>query len=646
MKAFLICSLFILSSFLVFSQKSPIKFGEIPMEDMKMISYPLDSSADAVILCDYGEAYIQSNINSVTMTFERHRRIKILKSSGTEWANASIPLYFSGSAEERVTNLKAVSYNLEAGKVVETKMEKESVFKEKFNRNYNIQKFTVPNVKEGTVVEYSYKVISEFFSVFPNWQFQETIPTRHSEYWAIMPEFFFYEKYLQGYVPMTGYEVKDKSSADFNTKAHHWIVKDVPAFKAEPFMTSEDDYVSKINFALSYVQFPGQPTQEIMGSWEKLNKTLIESEYFGTVIERSGFLKNVVAELLTGIEDPIQKVSTIHSYVKNNVEWDGYKDFRADNLKKILERKKGTSGDINLLLGSMLDKAGFKVEMILLSTRDHGFIRQSYPMERQFNYTICSVQVGDKTLLLDATDRFLPYTVLPDRCLNGTGMVVSATNHRWINIETKIKAKTTVMGEFAMTDLGELKGKLSFIRDGYDAHAMRKNFDAKGETEYLKDFLGAKSWSIEKSEFKNIKDLDQSAKEEYQLTISEHATAAGDVIYVSPFVYGQFNKNPFTSENREYPVDFGSMNEKIYMVKFIVPEGFKVEEMPQSKVIQLPGNAARFMYNVSLTGNNLQITSNFQINRNIFTQVDYPNLREFYNQVVAKQAEQIVLKKQ
>jgi hypothetical protein len=646
MKAFLVCSLFILSSVFVFSQKSPIKFGEIPMEDMKMTTYPLDSSADAVILCDYGEAYIQSNINSVTMTFERHRRIKILKSSGTDWANASIPLYFSGTSEERVSNLKAVSYNLDGGKIVETKMDKESVFKEKFNRNYNIQKFTIPNVKEGTVLEYSYKVISEFYWIFPNWQFQASIPTKHSEYWAIIPEFFFYEKYMQGYVPVTDYEVKDRSSSDFSTKAHHWTVKNVPAFKEEPFMTSEDDYVSKMNFALSHVQFRGQPTQEIMGSWQKLNDTLLESEYFGTVIERSGFLKNVVAGLLTGIEDPIQKITTIHTYVKNNVEWDGYKDFRAENLKKILERKKGSSGDINLLLGSMLDKAGFSVEMILLSTRDHGFIRQSYPMERQFNYTICSVKVGDKTLLLDATDRFLPYTVLPDRCLNGTGMVVSATNHRWINVETKVKAKTTVMGDFAMTDVGELKGKLSFIRDGYDAHTMRKTYEAKGETEYLKDFLGTKSWSIDKSEFKNIKDLDQSAKEEYQLTIAEHATIAGDVIYVSPFVFGQLSKNPFTSENREYPVDFGSMNEKVYMVKLVVPEGFKVEELPQSKVIQLPGNAARFMYNATVNGNNVQITSNFQINRNIFTQVDYPNLREFYNQVVAKQAEQIVLKKQ
>jgi len=41
----------------------------------------------------------------------------------------------------------------------------------------------------------------------------------------------------------------------------------------------------------------------------------------------------------------------------------------------------------------------------------------------------------------------------------------------------------------------------------------------------------------------------------------------------------------------------------------------------------------------------LSITSSLNINRSLFSQVEYPNLREFYNVMVAKQAEQIVLKK-
>ncbi len=645
MKALCIASLCIILSIFSYGQKSPVKFGDIPMEDLQMTSYPLDSSASAIILCDYGEAYLTVNTNGANLIFERHVRIKVLKKGGESRANATIPLWNQGSSEERVTDFKAKSYNLVGGKIIESEISKDGVFKEKFNRYINLQKFTIPNAKEGSVLEYSYKIYSPFIVNFPNWNFQTSIPTRHSEYWAIIPDVFEFEKYMQGYIGVTDYQVKSVNGSSFQSNAHHWTVKDVPAFKDEPFMTSENDYISKINFALAYVKFRGQAPQEVLGSWQTLNNRLLENEDFGTVIERSGFLKTIVADIVAGTEDPLEKITRIHTYVKNNVEWDGYADYQANNLRKVMELKKGSSGDINLILGSMLDKAGFTVEMILLSTRDHGFIRQQYPMTRQFNYTICSVKIDGKTILLDATDKYLPYTTLPTRCLNGVGMIVSKTNHGWINIETKSKSKTSVTATLSLSTTGDMKGTLNFVRDGYDAHMMRKTYLSKGEPEYVKDFIGAKSWQVEKSEFKNINEVNQLAKEDYSLTISEHAMVAGDVIYVNPFVADQITKNPFVSENREYPVDFGSMTEKIYIAKLNLPEGYVIEELPQSKVIQLPGNAAKYSYNASQVGNSVSITSVFQINRNMFVQTDYPFLREFYNQVVAKQAEQIVLKK-
>lgn len=59
----------------------------------------------------------------------------------------------------------------------------------------------------------------------------------------------------------------------------------------------------------------------------------------------------------------------------------------------------------------------------------------------------------------------------------------------------------------------------------------------------------------------------------------------------------------------------------------------------------MPENAARYTYSVAQNGNIISLTSMFHINKSLFTQLEYPYLREFYNQVVAKQAEQIVLKK-
>jgi hypothetical protein len=645
MKAYVIAAVLFIILFEGQAQKSPIKFGEIPIEDMQMNSYKEDSSASAVVLVDYGVAYISYSSVSISLSFDRHVRIKILKKDGLKWADSKIFTYHQGSTEERVSNLKGSTYNLESGKIVETKLSKEGIFKEKFNDNLNIQKFTLPNVKEGSVIEYTYRINSEFITRFPNWEFQKEIPVVHSEYWAIIPEFFIFEKYMQGYEVLKTFEVKPKSGATFNESAFHYVMKNVPAFKPEPYMTCEDDYLSKVNFALSHINLPNRPVQEIMGSWEKLNTELLEDENFGKVISKSGFLKDLVAEITAGITDPGAKVESIHRYIRQNIEWDGTEDKYAGNLKKVLESKKGTAADINLMLASMLEKAGFTVDMVLLSTRDHGFIRENYPMEKQFNYVICALLLDGKTMLLDATEKYLPLTTLPERCLNGVGLVISTERYGWIEITTKTKAKTMISTELTLLNSGELKGNLSFIRHGYDALSMRDKYSSKGEKDYLKDFLGSRTWQVEKTQFENVKEIDKPVKETHELSIDDHTSIVGDLIYINPFVTGQIKENPFKIENRLYPVDFGAQKEQVYFCKLVIPEGYVVDELPTSRVFVLPGNAAKYTYSGTQQGNVISFTSNLQINKSLFTQTEYASLREFYNQVVAKQAEQIVLKK-
>lgn len=615
------------------------------MEDMKMMVYDKDSSAVAVVLVDYGKAYISIGVSNASLVYDRHYRIKVLKNGGLEYATRSIPLYHAGSTEERVSNLKAVAYNLENGKIAESKLNKEGIFKERFNRNINLQKFTLSNVKVGSIIEVSYTINSDFVTNFPNWQFQELIPCRHSEYHALIPDFFVMEKYMQGYLAVSDYQTKDESAVGYSIKHHAWKLKDVPAFKVEPYMTSETDYLSKINFALAYINFPGQPSQEVMGSWEKLNRSLLEDDNFGRVIAGSNYLKKITEDLITGETEPMKKIEKIFTYVKSNIEWDGWEDYLADKPKETLEKKKGSSGDINLTLASMLEKAGFLVDMVLVSTREHGFVRPQYPMSRQFNYVVVAVRVDGKPIFLDATERYLPVGVLPERCLNGQGLIISKQFHGWIDLATKMKARAVVNADLYIQD-ETLTGKLTYSHDGYKGIRMRKEYKNQGEAEYVKDFKNEHpNWEVSNIMFENVEDITKSAKQSFDVTINNHITENGDVLYLNPFVATQMEQNPFRLADRVYPVDYGSAQESVYMCKINVPDVYAIDELPKSKVMALPENAGRYTYNVTTVGNTISITSNFVISRNIFTQAEYANLREFYAQVIAKMSEQIVLKK-
>jgi hypothetical protein len=79
--------------------------------------------------------------------------------------------------------------------------------------------------------------------------------------------------------------------------------------------------------------------------------------------------------------------------------------------------------------------------------------------------------------------------------------------------------------------------------------------------------------------------------------------------------------------------------------KIEIPPNYSVEELPSGKAIALQGNTGRFLFNAIQSSNYIVVTCNVQINKALFAQNEYTALREFYTQVVAKQGEQIVLKK-
>lgn len=671
MKNLLVGLCLVLSSIPSFSQKDPIKFGDIPLEDLKMTTYSLDSSASAVILADYGQTSMNYHPDKgFSLLFERITRIKILNKNGLEWGDFSIPLYHDNNGDEKLSGLKAVTYNLENEKVVETKLKSDGIFKEKYDNNHDVTKVTLSNVKEGSVVEISYKIESGFIFNFQDWEFQHQIPVRWSEYRAAIPEYFNYDKYMQGYVSL---HINESATAqrtmnvtfreemvpgqslprsqtqkiDFIENKFRWLAKDVPAFKEEPYMTTYKDFISKINFELGYTKFPNQPIKPYMGTWDDINKIYSEDAKFYGEVKGSGFLKKTAEEITVGVTSPEEKIARIHQYVRDNFQWDGTsRKFITTSLRKVFDEKKGNSAEINLLMASMLEKLGLDVRPVLISTRDHGFIRESIPASTQFNHTLCLVNVADKKILLDATEKLLPVGVLPERCLNGNGFVVSKdAKFSWVPLTSPLKSKETTSVDVVLQDEGEFSGKITFESTGYYGQRSRKEYLSKGETEYLKGLATDHQFEIANSKFENVKELTASFKQVHDLSMKEHATVSGNMIYFNPLFVSRLKENPFKLDKREYPVDFGSPFDKIHLIKITIPSGYDVEELPESKALTMSGNMAKFLYSVTRSGNVINVTSYFQINRNLYTQEEYMSLREFYSVVVAKQAEQIVLKK-
>src|SRR6476469_6504302 len=97
----------------VLAQKtSPyIKFGKIPVEELQKKVYSIDSNANAVVLSDIGEAAIEGNTKGwFSINFKRHRLVHILNKNGFHEADVEIHLYTNGEEEEKLSDIKAVTY--------------------------------------------------------------------------------------------------------------------------------------------------------------------------------------------------------------------------------------------------------------------------------------------------------------------------------------------------------------------------------------------------------------------------------------------------------------------------------------------------------------------------------------------------------
>jgi len=650
-----------------------MKFGKIDVENLKMTHYSKDSTVSAVVLCDYGEAAIRYNTTlGFQVVFDRHTRIKIFSKEGYEWADEEIFLYQSptSSGKEVVGLLKGVTYNWEEGKVTKTKLTGKSIFEEKYDSENNIKKFTLPNVKEGSIIEYKYTLTSDFTFNFQSWEFQKSIPVLWSEFRTAIPEYFTYEKGFQGYLPVDIDEPSQSSnSINFQTitrdnttsattstveltkipyveKRNRWVIKNAPAFVSESYMTTDRNYISKVRFELASTKMPNQPIKRVMGTWDNINTKFLENSYFGLKVKGSGFLKKEVEVITANLADDNAKIEAIYNFVKSNIKWDGrsrrYLDF---NLKKPFDEKKGSSSEVNLILTSMLQKAGIVADPVLISTRSNGIIRQAFPLSSQFNYVICKVTLGDRHILLDATDPYLPMNILPKRCLNGQGWVVSENNSGWIPVVSTQRALTQVSGNLVISEDGVLSGDLTTKYRGYDSRSPRRGYFVDGEEKYISNLMDESKWEITEISLENADDLSSSFIEKYLIDEMEAAENLGGKIYLQPIVSNEWDENPFKTDERKYPVDFAMPWSEQYFVHFTIPEGYEVEEFPKSRAIVLPEGTGKFMYKVTLSENKISVLNTLDIKKSVFYQPEYATLKEFFAQIIAMQKEQIILRR-
>ncbi|MDR7372489.1 transglutaminase domain-containing protein [Flavobacterium aquidurense] len=648
------------------------KLGKVSIAELQEKAHPKDSSAVAAILYKKGKSKIEYNDNDgFFLLTEVETRIKIYKKGGYDWANQSIRYYnVSNDSKESVYISDAVTYNLVNGKIEKTKLKSDGEFNEQVNKFRSRKKITMPNVKEGSVLEYKYTIKTLNIGMMPDWKFQSSIPVNFSEYITYIPEYYTFNAREKGYLFPKVSVVKNSKSVNISSKERTsgpgyvsstsfsndkfdyietqttYFLENLPAIKEEAFVNNIDNYTASIEQELSMVKPFNQPLKMYSTDWNSVVKTIYDYDDFGPELNKTGYFEDDLKAVLANVNTPEEKILVILNYVKSRVVWDEYYSYSCDKgVKKAYQEKTGNVAEINLMLTAMLRYAGLTANPVLVSTRSNGI--PLFPNRTAFNYVIAAVETPNGNVLLDATDKYSIPNVLPLRTLNWLGRLIrkDGTSEE-VDLMPKKVSSDNVFVTYAIDAEGKVNGKIRRQCTDFNAMVMRDNFSSLKEDAYLEK-LENESNKIEISEYSrtNEKEILLPTIETFSFKGDNLTEVIGGKIYINPMLFFATTENSFKQETREYPIDFSYPFSDKYNITIQIPEGFAVETLPVPAVITMEDNLGGFKFNVAANGNSLQLAVSHQINEAIVSAEKYEMIKEYYKAMVAKETEKIVLKR-
>jgi len=655
MKKILTITLFFFLSLAAYSQN--FNFGAITYDDYEFDKKTLDSNANAIVLREFGTASMQLDDASgrLELIFEHHVKIKIYNKEGFKEANIVIPMYKDDNREETISELKASTFNYINGNFVETIMDKKSVFTENKSRYTRLTKFTLPNLKEGSVIEYSYRLRSPNLFNFKTWEFQSDIPKVHSEYVVYIPGNYNYNVTLRGYQKLTDQkselakECLRIAGTPMDCSKITYIMKNIPAFIEEDNMTAPSNFKSAVYFELSDVQNLNGSKTSYTKTWKDVDYDLISEKALGSQMKRKDLFKELIPTITQNATDDLGKAQAVYNYIKKQIKWNNYLGkYSEDNIKKALELRSGNVADVNLNLIAALSAANLDAEAVILSTRENGTVNKLYPVMSDFNYIIAKVNIGDKYYLLDATEPLLPFGLLPLRCINDQGRVINLKKPSyWIDLKASQKASTSYIVTGKLTPDGKIAGTITTHSQGYAAFNKRKEIKRYNSPEEFVEKLDERLPKIKilDQHISNLDSVENTLTEKYDVEFTVYDGSTKKQFYFSPFFINTITKNPFNLNERTYPVDLGAASDERIIVNISLPDQYELLEKPKDMAIGLPNSGGKYLLQTNLENNIISLSQILQFNNAIYAPEEYLYLKEFYSKIIQNQKTEFLLKK-
>lgn len=635
-----------------------LKFGHPTKAEMELTEYAPEPDAPALVLCNLRDERYTFADGGFQRVVEHKVRIKVLKTEGTDYANVSC-LYNSSknnnmAYKEYIAGVSATAYNLEGGKTVATKMKNDLVFRERINDDVMMLKFTIPQVKVGTVMEYTYTEHSDNGLQIDDWYAQGELPVIYTRFTLAVPECYVFAIDNTGAFPLemkTGQghmtlSLGGAESTTFGTTTYSFVGRNIPSLRDDDHVWCINDYRAKVSFEFERTVYP-LDTKSYTSTWEQIAELLMKDSEFGGRLSGNVPLKAEVAALqldtLATVDD---RVAAVYTLLASRVKWDGnYTLYSSKRPAAVLKDGTGTSADVNFMFIGMLREAGIEAWPVLVRMRHHGHLPVTHPsLKKMDTFVVAFRRDTDDWGFVDAASATGYVDVVRPQLMTDRGLIVGKDGIGWMDLSEKCAGREVTRIAAEVRPDGTVVGERTnyyFQLSSLLFKERVKNVPEADVVEKLERSLEAKvaDYAIEG----DAEAFSPSIIETY--AFEKTAQGGGDVIYVNPFVFSVWDSNPFTNERRSVPVERPSKITEDYAVTLTIPEGYDVEELPKSISMKSSDGSIAFRVMFSRDGDVINVTYRYQVLRLFFDTDEYADLREVYNLIYAKCNEMIAIRK-
>ena len=641
---------------------------ELIRANLATTAYPIDSEASAVVLFENTTIEITEDHFVYSKKEIVHKIIKILKADAIQPGEgnvADVHIYYPrNDMENFVYNVKATTYNQGEGGMVEHSLAAADIYKGKTENNVFEVNFSLPSVKEGSVIEYSYEKVSQFNEWLLTWEIQQHYPKLVSEFKISYPDKFEFTSIANIRFPQKEYpseedaqagpdnfcHVKDRAFDGHARYSSYWIRKNVPVVKEEPFIVNYKNLRERIELQMTGYMSAEGPVH-YGNSWDKVNTELWKKGFIGKEIGRGNkFLDNIIDSLTRNKPTALEKTKTIYSYVRGNFRCNRNKSLSSmRSLNTVFEDREGNIFEINMLLTAMLVHADIDASPVIMSTTDMLSLTKAFPVLDRFNYLIATVKIDSDQYCLDATDKSFHFGDLPPYCYNGYAWVLGNDPYG-ISLDPDLLLDKSVyvvkVSDFTDTTVRmEVTAKLGNVTSS----SLRRKWaeDEQQKQVFLDGFSRsfARGISSLTKSVSNVENADTNIIAQCSFKIRRGSNT--NEFFMNAIIARYAESNPYRVMDRKLPVELPYRTQYNYYMNIILPPGIEPDSV--SKPVRLNYDDDKMVFKKILgyypEMHTLTVNASYEVNTTLYPGEEYGTISTFFQKMLEESNEIISFKK-